>query len=77
MGQRFNVFTTEPHLTKTHYAQLFNNILYGLTTAQALVTFSKPSIYPANQGETTTPARNTLKPIYSDTNPNAENTIVM
>lgn len=54
IGQRFEVFSTKPHFTKTHYAELFNNIIYGVTTAQALVAFSDPSVFPNTQNETTT-----------------------
>lgn len=54
LGQRFEVFSSKPHFTKTHYAELFNNILYGVTTAQALVAFSDPSMFPNTQTKRTT-----------------------
>lgn len=83
-GQKFKVFSLKPRLTKTHYAELFNNILYGITTAQALVTFSEPSMYADIQSKTTTQTttaqktkRNTVQPIYSDSPSDVENTALM
>ena len=77
IGQRFEVFSTKPHLTKTHFAELFNNTIYGITTALALVAFSEPSMFPDIQSKTTAQAqntqRNTVQPIYSDVNLNVEN----
>ena len=83
-GQRFSVFLTKPHMTKTHYAELFSNILYGVATAKALVTFSEPSNH-ANHPITTTAQKttvkksqiNTVQPIYSDTPSNVEGTALM
>ncbi len=74
LGQKFEIFNTKPHLTKTHYSELFNNVLYGLATAQALVTFSEPTMYPNNQTKIRTQEGSTLQPIYSDTNSNVETT---
>lgn len=80
IGQRFRVFSTKPHMTKTHYAELFNNIIYGLSTAQALVTFADPSMFPNAQTKTVT-AFNTQKskiqPIYADADASVENTVFM
>ena len=81
IGRRFKVFSTIPHFTKTHYAELFNNVLYGITTAQALITFSYPSMFPDIQNKTTAQNQNmkrdTVQPIYSDVNSNAENSVLM
>ena len=80
MGQRFKVFATKPHFTKTHYAELFNNIIYGVTTAQALVTFSDPSMFPNTQTKTTTatnPQNSKTHPIYADVNDSEEGTMFM
>jgi len=75
MGQRFSVFSTKPHLTKTHFAELFNNTLYGIATAYALATFSEPSMIPEIESKMT--AQNTrsktIQPVYSDTNFDLEN----
>ncbi|MDP4127927.1 MAG: hypothetical protein Q8912_13450 [Bacillota bacterium] len=76
MGQRFSVFSTKPHMTKTHFAELFNNTLYGITTAYAIATFSEPSAFLDIQSKTTdaqNKQNNTIQPIYSDTNYNVEN----
>ncbi len=67
-------------MTKTHYAELFNNILYGLATAQALVTFSNPLIFSDTQSKTTTQKikkdaepistdKYAVQPIYPDVSP--------
>lgn len=45
-GQRAKVFSSKPHLTKSHYAALWHNLLYGVTTAQAIVSLSDPSLFP-------------------------------
>ncbi len=83
-GQRFSVFSTKPHMTKTHYAELLNNILYGVATSKALVAFSEPSInadHPINKtAQKTTVTKNqinTVQPIYSDTPSNVEGTALM
>ena len=83
-GQRFSVFSTKPHMTKTHYAELLNNILYGVATAKALVAFSEPSInadHPINKTAQKTTVKknqiNTVQPIYSDTPSNVEGTALM
>ncbi|WP_199241754.1 hypothetical protein [Desulfosporosinus sp. Sb-LF] len=79
LGRRFSIFATKPHMTKTHYAELFNNIIYGITTAQALVTFHKPSIVEGIQSKTTTQNTqiNTVQPIYSDIKSNVESNVLM
>jgi len=81
MGQKFKVFATKPHMTKTHFAELFNNLVYGIATARALVEFSKPTEMLNTQEETF--AQNTqnstnqdVKPIYTDINYNVENSDV-
>lgn len=86
-GRRFKVFNIKPHLTMTHYAELFNNLLYGIATAQALVTFSEPSLYTNTQNKATpqttttktTQAKltNTVQPIYSDCPSEVESTALM
>jgi len=43
-GKRFGMFTAKPHMTKTFYSALFNHILYGITSAQAIVTLADPSL---------------------------------
>lgn len=45
-GIRFGLFTAKPHLTKSHYSALWHNLLFGLTTAQAIVSLSDPSLFP-------------------------------
>ncbi|MHB1653724.1 MAG: hypothetical protein ACYCVD_14805 [Desulfitobacteriaceae bacterium] len=45
-GQRAKWFSIKPHLTKTHYSALWHNLLYGVTTAQAIVSLSDPSLFP-------------------------------
>lgn len=84
VGQRFEVFSTKPHMTKTHYAELFNNILYGIATAKALVAFSEPSIHedhPSKKAALNTTVKktqiNTVQPIYADTPSDVEGTALM
>lgn len=79
IGQRYSVFTTKPHMTKTHYAELLNNILYGVATAQALVTLSDPSMFKNNQNKPAVQKtqRNIVQPIYSDSPSDVERTALM
>lgn len=80
IGQRYKVFATKPRFTKTHYAELFNNIIYGVTTAQALVTFSDPSMFPDTQNKTQTTLdgqKNKVQPIYADVKADEESTMFM
>lgn len=79
IGQRFSVFSTKPHFTKTHYAELLNNIIYGVTTAQALVAFSDPSMFPNTQNTTTAvdTQKNKVQPIYADVKADEESTMFM
>lgn len=78
-GRRFEVFTVNPMMTKTHYAELFNNILYGIVTAQALVAFSDQSLYPSSQSKKAfqNTQTNTVQPIYSDRPSDAEQSALM
>ncbi len=78
IGQRFRIFATSPSFTKTHYAELFNNIIYGLTTAQALVSFSDPEMFPDTQNKTqTTSDPKKMQPIYADVKADKESTVFM
>lgn len=45
-GQRTKLFSSKPHFTKSHFSALWNNLLYGVTTAQAIVSLSDPSLFP-------------------------------
>lgn len=75
IGQRSKLFAVKPHLTKTHFSMLLNHFLYGITVAQALVTFTEPSVFPDVQSKKAVQdtRKNTVQPIYSDTNYQAEN----
>jgi riboflavin transporter FmnP len=76
IGQRFDVFAVRPRLTKTHYAELFSNIIYGVITAQALVAFSDPSMFPNTQTATDT-QKDKLQPIYADVKASDDSTVFM
>lgn len=80
IGQRFNVFSAKPRFTKTHYSELFNNIIYGVTTVQALVAFSDPSMFPATRNDKTSSSdtqKDKVQPIYSDVNIYEEGNMIM
>lgn len=78
-GRRFEIFTTNPRMTMTHFAELFNNILYGIVTAQALVSFSDQSLFPNSQSKKAVQntQMNTVQPIYSDRPSDAEQSALM
>ncbi|MHB1651557.1 MAG: hypothetical protein ACYCVD_03655 [Desulfitobacteriaceae bacterium] len=48
LGKRFNIFTTKPHLTKTHYSAFLDNILYGIGTAQTIVSLADSNMFPTS-----------------------------
>lgn len=43
-GQRMDLFRSKAHRTKSHYSALWHNLLYGVCTAQAIVTLADPSL---------------------------------
>lgn len=45
-GKKMNLFSLKPRLTKSFYAGLLNNILYGITTAQVIVSFADSTLFP-------------------------------
>ncbi|SPF31816.1 conserved membrane hypothetical protein [Candidatus Desulfosporosinus infrequens] len=45
LGTRLSLFTAKPHLTKSFYSALFNHLLFGITTAQAIITLADPSLF--------------------------------
>lgn len=45
IGPNLNIVTVRPRETKTHVSALFNNLLYGLTTAQAAVSLADPDMF--------------------------------
>lgn len=51
-GKKMNLFSLKPRLTKSFYAGLLNNILYGITTAQVIVSFADSSVFPENNSQT-------------------------
>lgn len=51
-GKRMKLFSLRPRLTKSFYAGLLNNILYGITTAQVIVSFADSSVFPKNKSRT-------------------------
>lgn len=51
-GQRIDLFTSKAHRTKSHYSALWHNLLYGVSTAQAIVTLSDPSLFSKQQKST-------------------------
>lgn len=44
-GQRMGIFSTKAHLTKTHYAALWNNLVYGLTTAELITRLGNKTVF--------------------------------
>ena len=43
-GKKFGVFS-KPRLTRTHYSAIQNNLIYGITTAEALVRLGDSSLF--------------------------------
>lgn len=48
-GKRANWFDFKVRLTKSFYSGLWNNTLYGITTAQAIISLADPSVFPQKQ----------------------------
>ncbi|ODA38801.1 hypothetical protein [Desulfosporosinus sp. BG] len=49
-GQKFGV-VKKFRLTKTFYSAIWNHIVYGLVSAQAIVSLSDPTIFPSDNDE--------------------------
>ncbi|EGW39360.1 hypothetical protein DOT_2645 [Desulfosporosinus sp. OT] len=66
-------------MTKTHFAELFNNTIYGIVTAHAIAAFSEPSMYPDVPNKTAAQSlkKDTVSAIYSDVNFEEENAVLM
>lgn len=45
-GKRMNFFSLKPRLSKSFYSGLFNNLIFGITTAQAIVSLADCSVFP-------------------------------
>lgn len=44
-GKRVNIFAVNPWMARTHYTELISNIIYGMASAQSIVSFS-PDLFP-------------------------------
>jgi len=49
LGQRMDLFSAKARMAKTHFTSLWNNIIYGITAAQTIVSLGDPSLFPSNQ----------------------------
>ncbi|WP_407311962.1 DUF6789 family protein [Desulfosporosinus sp. SB140] len=45
-GQKIGFFYGKAHLTKSHYSSLFNNFLFGITTAHTVYSLADSSVFP-------------------------------
>lgn len=45
VGQRLGIYTAQPHLTKTGYSALWNNLLYGAVTGYSIRWLAHPSLF--------------------------------
>ncbi|MDQ7096057.1 hypothetical protein REC12_20895 [Desulfosporosinus sp. PR] len=55
-GQRVKWFTLKAHRSATFYTAFLMNIIYGMTTAQAIVSLAHPSVFANNvKAESTQP----------------------
>lgn len=48
-GQRMQFFSRRAHLTKTHYATLLHNLIYGVVASQVIVSMADSSIFSGRQ----------------------------
>ena len=80
-GQRVGFYQVNPRLTKTSYSAIWNHLVYGLVTSNAIVSLADPSIFskeaPANpvNNKAATYGKNpvqSVQPIYSELNVNDE-----
>ncbi|MHB8126465.1 MAG: hypothetical protein ACYDEJ_12660 [Desulfitobacteriaceae bacterium] len=65
IGQRLDIYSARPHLTKTGYSALWNNLLYGLVTSQAILWLAHPSVFVRSKQDTEI-KRNTINNSLSD-----------
>ena len=44
-GQRIGIYSSAPHLTKTGYSAIWNNLVYGISTSYAIRWLAHPSVF--------------------------------
>ncbi|MDI6631781.1 MAG: hypothetical protein QME13_05055 [Thermoanaerobacteraceae bacterium] len=49
VGPNLGILSVKPHMAKTHFSALWSNLLYGVTTAQAIVSLADPGLFPDQQ----------------------------
>ena len=45
IGQRLGIYKTSPHLTRTGYSAVLNNIIYGIVTSYLIRWLAHPSMF--------------------------------
>ncbi|NLI93959.1 MAG: hypothetical protein GX434_17710 [Peptococcaceae bacterium] len=63
-GMRIGLYGANPRLTKTKYAALWHNFLYGVTTVYAISAIADPGLFPQKQNNRDISAQN--MPISED-----------
>ncbi|NLI91715.1 MAG: hypothetical protein GX434_05760 [Peptococcaceae bacterium] len=48
LGIKMGMFHSQPKYNKTHSSSLWQNLLYGIITAQSIVYLAHPSVFPGN-----------------------------
>lgn len=71
-GQRMGFYRINPRLTKSSYSEIWNHLVYGLVTSNAIVALADPSIFPKKAStQVSSQNKNAPQPIqprYSDVN---------
>lgn len=69
-GQRMGFYRMNPRLTKSSYAEIWQHLVYGLVTSNAIVALADPSIFPEKASADTQTAtiqqKNRVQTTYSD-----------
>lgn len=60
LGKRAHIFSINPRMARTHYAELISNIIYGMVSAQAIVSFS-PDLFPTAVAQLKTQSTSPVK----------------
>ena len=50
-GQRVRLFSAINHRTSSHYSFLINNIIYGMVTAESIISFTDKSVLKNKESE--------------------------
>lgn len=71
-GQKMGFYKMNPHLTKSSYAEIWQHLVYGLVTSNAIVALADQTIFTKNNTKALIQGKNAVQSVqsmYSDVMP--------